>query len=797
MIEAIRNPQRFLALAARATRRGKPVIAIKLGRSQAARMAALAHTGALAGSDDAVNALFERAGVIRAGTIDEAIDQCALICLVPQEHWLKGSARLGVFTVGGGLAGLISDLAQDRGIAVPALPESIREIARAHVPVNVNVQNPFDVAGPYITEKPQLAYDFVRACLAGDVYDAVVMLRSMPGPKNLEYLDPLNDLPGEFGKPVFVAAPIDSGMEDFKRAFMARSRLTLVTGLNRLMTGLDAMLHFGKAHAALQGTPEAAPAVPAFSAATAAAVKAQAAAGRKLLGHEATYALLEELGLPVVPQRLVASAAEAVAFADRTGYPVVVKLANSEAATHKTELGAIHVGMADAAAVAKATEHLLRLVAERGLSEDGKPVPVLVQKMVAPALKLFLGATVPAGGYPPLVLVGAGGIFVEVLRDVVCGVAPLTHDEALATLKSLKTWPLLNRYRGGPQYDVDAVARCLVALGDLIAASAESVGKIDAIDLNPLLVCPQGQGALIVDAVVTLAQPAAQEAELAMGSFEIIDTHAHYWQPASAERPWAPGANAPAPEPLSVEDILATARAAGVDRVVQVVPSLMGWDNRYAFEGAAAHPDAVAGVVARVDPLAPDLDAQLAALVAEPKLLGIRIALLRPTQLAWFNDDTLAPVFMAAARYGFPIALFANGHPRPIAALARRFPDTRIIVDHMALYHKKADPFDEWADVRLSNTWMNVSYLPEVAMHAEAWPYPRAQRRVRELADTFGAARLMFGTNYPPSRHACSYAQSVDFMREAASFLPEAGQAELFGKTFLSLYPMLNSGGLT
>lgn len=278
-----------------------------------------------------------------------------------------------------------------------------------------------------------------------------------------------------------------------------------------------------------------------------------------------------------------------------------------------------------------------------------------------------------------------------------------------------------------------------------------------------------------------------------MSRFEIIDSHVHYWQPATAERPWAPGANAPALEPVSVEAILDTARAAGVDRVVQVVPSLMGFDNRYAFEGAAAHRDAVVGVYVRVDPCAPDLEAQIAALVTNPQFLGIRIALLTPAQQAGFTDDTLAPVFNAAARHGSPIALFANGHPRPIGALARRFADTRIVVDHMALYHKKADPFDEWSDVlalaALPNTWMKVSYLPEASMHAETWPYPRAQRRLRDLVDAFGTARLIFGTNYPPSRHACSYAQSVDFMRAAASYLPEAAQADLFGRTLLRLCP--------
>lgn len=506
LLETIRDPRRFLGLAARAIRVGKPVIAIKLGRSQAARMAAVAHTGALAGSDDAVNALFARAGVIRAATIDEAVDQCALFCLVPRAQWLRGS-RLGVFTVGGGLAGLISDLAQDRGLEVPPLPAAIKALAVRHLPVNVNVQNPFDVPGPYITEKPKLAYDFVRGCVASDEYDAVVMLRSMPGAKNLEYLYPLDGLPAEFGKPIFAAAPIDSGLEDFKRAFMARSKLTLVTGLNRLVIGLDAMLRFHKAHEASLAAPAPAPLVPRpVAAATRAAITQQRQGGRKVLSHAVTYDVLGQFGLPVVPQQVVASAAEAVAFAESVGFPVVAKLVNSEAATHKTELGAIHVGLANAADLAQATDRLLRLVADHKLVEDGQPVPVLVQKMVAPAIEMFVGATVPSGGYPPLVLVGAGGIFVEVLRDVVRGIAPLTEAEALAMIRQLKTWPLLDGFRGRPKYDVAALARALVALGDMVASVEDVVVDID---LNPILVRPVGQGAVLVDAVVALAPDAA------------------------------------------------------------------------------------------------------------------------------------------------------------------------------------------------------------------------------------------------------------------------------------------------
>lgn len=273
-------------------------------------------------------------------------------------------------------------------------------------------------------------------------------------------------------------------------------------------------------------------------------------------------------------------------------------------------------------------------------------------------------------------------------------------------------------------------------------------------------------------------------------AYEIIDSHVHYWQAASPARPWAPGANAPNPVPQSVDDILATTQEAGVGRIVQVVPSLMGYDNRYAFEGAESHPDQVLGVFARVDAQSPDLRAQLAALCARPKFLGIRVALLSEAQRAGFTDGSLSLLFDLAAEHGFVIALYARGYPREIAALARRHWDTRILIDHMAMNHQRPQPFEDWPDIlalsSCPNIWIKASYFPE-ACHDEPFPWLRGQQRFQQLVDAFGAQRLIWGTNYPPSLQACSYRQSLEFMKQACAALPLADQSMIFGGTLLKL----------
>jgi L-fuconolactonase len=267
---------------------------------------------------------------------------------------------------------------------------------------------------------------------------------------------------------------------------------------------------------------------------------------------------------------------------------------------------------------------------------------------------------------------------------------------------------------------------------------------------------------------------------------EIVDTHVHYWEPEQPDRPWAGGGVNIGP-PLSVEHLLADATGAGVTRVVQVTPSIMGCDNRYAIEGALRHPDRIVGVIGRFDPIGNDLPDRLAQYLAQPKILGARLTLIKEWT-AWLEPGVLDPFLTEAARHGMPVQIYAPRQAAWLRDLALRHPQTPLLVDHMTLSHDDPEPFARWPDVlRLAdapNVWMKVSYFPEVAY--ERFPFARIRPYLDQLVERFGPERLIWGSNYPPSRNAATYRESVEFVN-AMPFLAESDKRKIFGENFFRL----------
>lgn len=267
---------------------------------------------------------------------------------------------------------------------------------------------------------------------------------------------------------------------------------------------------------------------------------------------------------------------------------------------------------------------------------------------------------------------------------------------------------------------------------------------------------------------------------------EIIDSHIHFWEPDRPDRPWDKG-GVNIGEPLLAEQLLADAKAAGVTKVVQVTPTIMGYDNRYGAEAAQKYPDRIVGVFGRFDPTGADMPARLAQLKATPKMLGVRLTFLRPPFTDWFDDGTLDRFVAEAANQQVPLAFYAPNRPTQVAAAARRNPTARILIDHMTLRHQDAEPFSFWPDVmalaQVPNLWIKVSYFPEVA-HTP-YPFPDVRPYFKEMIERFGADRLIWGSNYPPSAEACSYKRNLDFALQVCAHLSEADRAKIFGGSFL------------
>lgn len=270
----------------------------------------------------------------------------------------------------------------------------------------------------------------------------------------------------------------------------------------------------------------------------------------------------------------------------------------------------------------------------------------------------------------------------------------------------------------------------------------------------------------------------------------IVDCHTHYIEAHRADRPYV---SAPIMDAITPDGLLDVVRQAGVDRVVQVTASTMGWDNRYAFEGAMLRPDGVAGVFGRLDPLAPNVGDRLRAFWSQPQALGIRQTMFGPGTERWLHERALDPFLIEAAAQGVPVALFAPFQAEQVLATVDRHPGVRFLVDHTLIRHEPGQTlqraYRHWPTlIRLAgrpNVWTKVSHFPEAAWGEEAYPFPTAQRRMRELYEAVGADRLLWGSNYPPVQRACSYAQAIGFMREACDFLPGVDRDAILGDNFM------------
>jgi predicted TIM-barrel fold metal-dependent hydrolase len=271
----------------------------------------------------------------------------------------------------------------------------------------------------------------------------------------------------------------------------------------------------------------------------------------------------------------------------------------------------------------------------------------------------------------------------------------------------------------------------------------------------------------------------------------VIDSHTHYWEPPTRERPHASDGIDLGPA-VSDEALVAEAMDAGVDVVIQVTPSCMGFDNRYSLEGAERNPDHVR-VFGRLDPLAPPdtVDAWL----EHPLAVGVRLTLQHEVQ-PWATDAAWAPFWIRCAERGMPVAIYAPDQLAALGTLADTYPELILLVDHCALGYEVVDPFHLWGSVLdladKPNIYMKVSHFPE-SFAAEGYPYPTGQRRLREVVDRFGADRTIWGSNFPPVRSACSYAEAVSFVRDS-DVLNDVERALVLGGTLARLLRWENIG---
>jgi acetyl coenzyme A synthetase (ADP forming)-like protein len=495
-LESFGNPRKFSAIARRLAR-VKPIVAVKSGRSKTGGRAASSHTGALAGVDTAVDALFAQAGVIRTDTIEDLFNTAMVLANQP----LPRGPRVAILTNAGGPGILAADACEHRGLELPDLSPQVEAALRAHLPAEASARNPVDTTAG----TPAAAYgEAARLMLADPAVDALIAIFVPPLVTSVDDIaDQLSVVAGVGEKPVVAcfmgAHGVLSGRESLRQHRIPSFAFpeAAVQALARIVRYAEWRREPESEVPALDGIDRvrARDLVAAWLPGPAAAGPAEA----RWLPPQVCAELLACYGIATAPSQLARSADEAVAAADALGYPVAVKLV-SETLTHKADVGGVRLGLAGPGAVRDAYYAIEGALRSAGHLDAF--AGALVQRMVPDGVEVIVGGTVdPALG--PLLMFGLGGTYVELLEDVAFRLHPLTRRDAAEMVRSIRTFALLTGYRGQPAADVAAIEDTLLRLSQLLT----DVPELVELDVNPLKVRAPGRGAIAVDARMRVGQP--------------------------------------------------------------------------------------------------------------------------------------------------------------------------------------------------------------------------------------------------------------------------------------------------
>ncbi len=479
MVEQFRKPARFLAAAERARAAGKPIVLLHPGKSAAARESAATHTGAMAGDYSLMRAKVERAGVIFAETLQELGDITEiLIRCAPLTH--PSAAVLGE---SGAFKALTLDLAEGLGLPLADLHDADSPALRAALPPFVPVSNPLDITAQGLSQ-PVIYTDSLGALMDDARVGAVLagIIQSDPVTSKIKVPAIVAALDGRAITKPLVFAGLDEGA-DIPAHYVADLRARGIPWFPTAERVVAALAALAKA-AARDRAKDAPMPTPV----------AGLAAYAGVIPEYRCKQLLAPLGISFPQGRFAADADAAVAAADAVGYPVAMK-AQAAALGHKSDAGGVMLHLADSNAVRAAFTTMFANVAayDASIRLDG----VLIEAMGARGLEMIVGArNDPEWG--PVVLAGFGGVTAEILADVVLITPDLSEDAIIGKLMGLKQAALLAGYRGSPALDVAALARLIRQISAVLLAEPAIV----EMDLNPVILHPQGQGAVALDALM-------------------------------------------------------------------------------------------------------------------------------------------------------------------------------------------------------------------------------------------------------------------------------------------------------
>ncbi|MFE0421672.1 acetate--CoA ligase family protein [Streptomyces sp. NPDC058953] len=483
-VEGLKDGRSFLLAADRAARRGIPVVAVKVGRTETGARTAASHTGKLTGADQVVDAAMRQYGVIRVDGLDELQDTSALLARA-RKPLADGVA---VYSISGGTGAHFADLATAAGLRLPRLSAAKQSELHQWIPEYLHVANPVDNGGHPVGD--WRGRKIIDAILADPDVGVLICPITGPFPPMSDRLArDLVDAAEETEKLVCVVWGSPVGTEAaYRETLLGSSRVATFRTFANCVTAVGAYLDHHRFTTGYRSPFDEAPRTPSPSFRKAGALMKP---GSRLSEHAAKQ-LLRAYGIRVPREQLVTSAAAAVRAAGQVGYPVVMKASGSSLA-HKTELGLVKIGLTSASQVRDAYRELTDIARYEGGDLDG----ILVCQMVEQGVEMVVGVS-RDDLFGPTVTVGLGGVLVEVLRDTAVRVPPFGEGQARAMLAELRGRALLDGVRGGPPMDVDALVEVVLRVQRMALELGDDLSELD---INPLMVLPRGQGAVALDAL--------------------------------------------------------------------------------------------------------------------------------------------------------------------------------------------------------------------------------------------------------------------------------------------------------
>jgi len=485
-VEGITNGYRFIQIARRVTRH-KPIVLLKGGRTEAGTRAVSSHTGSIAGSEAAYEAAFQQSGIIEVDSIHALFDVSVALAYQP----LPAGNRVFVLSNSGGPATLAADNLAARGMNLPQLTPATTDILKTRLDPVVQIDNPTDMLGGAGPEE----YAFVIPHLLADPNVDAIMVTTVPHMllKPNDVAAKVCEVAAGATKPVIACFVGDQSVAEARR-MLHQHQIPMYTFPETASHALQAMWQYAQwrrhplidASPQLDTNPQEVKHILAKS------------NGDKALGEVDTRPVLTAYHIPVIAGNVARTPAEAAKIAAGLGYPVALKIISPEI-LHKSDAGGILLNLRSAAAVTAAYQSLLQNV--KTAHPSARLEGVLVEAMAPPGTEVIVGMRRDPQ-FGPLLMFGLGGIYVELLSDVSFRVAPISREEALAMIRETKAGRLLLGQRGHQPADINAVADCIVHLSQL----ALDFPQIQEVEVNPLLVLPQGQGAIALDGRAILSK---------------------------------------------------------------------------------------------------------------------------------------------------------------------------------------------------------------------------------------------------------------------------------------------------